>query len=92
MLDRIKFFMSEIWTFLQPFVKQLMTNSGKALATIALNVVKDIANTMGEADGEAKRAAAVKQIKHQLAEAGLAIATSTINAALEAAVLKLKES
>lgn len=90
MFDRIKFFLSEAWSFLQPFVKQLMTNAGKTLAIIALNTVKEVANTMGDADGEAKRAAAFASIKGQLKEAGLSLGTSMINAAIEAAVIKMK--
>lgn len=90
--EKIRFFMSEIWTFIKPFVKQLLTDSGKILARSAMTAVTAVAVSMTDADGSEKRKAAFDIILDDLKSQGIELATSTINAALEAAVVKLKDA
>lgn len=91
MWDKLKFLLSEVWAFLKPFAKQLLTNSGKILLTSAMAAVTAVATNMGGSSGADKRDAALKLILSDLEAAGIELATSTVNAALEAAVVKLKE-
>ncbi len=88
--NKIKFFMSEAWAFIKPFVTQLLTDSGQILARSAMSAVAAIAADMSAADGKTKRDAAFDMILGDLKAHGIELATSTINAALEAAVVKLK--
>jgi hypothetical protein len=80
--------LSEVWSFLLPFIKILMSQAGRVLATSALKAVTIMASR--ELNSDAKRAAAVQLVKVDLANAGLDLATSAINAAIEAAYLKFK--
>lgn len=91
MWDKIKFFFTEAWAFLKPFATQLLTNSGKILLKSAMAAVTAVAANMGDSSGADKRDAALKLILADLEQAGIALALSTVNAALEAAVVKLKE-
>ena len=88
-MERIKFMLSDVWTFLLPFIKLLMTGAGRLLAESALKAVTIMASR--ELSSDAKRSAAVQLVKVDLASAGLDLATSAINAAIEAAYLKFKE-
>lgn len=92
MWDKIKFFLSDTWIFLKPFVMQMLSDSGRVLARSALQAVTAVARNMLGADNDAKRQAAFDMILQDMKTAGIDIATSTINAALEAAVVKLKAS
>ena len=87
-MEKIKFLMSNLWLFLQPFIKVLMNQAGQILIRSAINAVATVANR--ELGNEAKRELAFAIITTDLANAGIKLATSTINAALEAAVVKLK--
>jgi len=87
-MERIKFMLSGVWAFLLPFIQLLMTDTGRLLATSALKAVEIMANR--ELTSEAKRLAAVQLVKVDLANAGLELATSVINATVEAAYLKFK--
>ena len=90
MFEKMRFIMSQLWDFLAPFIRQMMTEAGPILARAALDAVASVATSMQSADGSAKRAAAFDQIKDSLARQGIALATSTINMAIEAAVVKIK--
>lgn len=92
MWDKVKFFLSDIWVFLQPFIMQMLSDSGRVLARSALQAVTAVARNMLGADNDAKRKAAFDMIVQDMKLAGIEIATSTINAALEAAVVKFKAS
>ena len=92
MFEKMKFILSQAWDFLAPFIRQMMTAAGPILMNAALTAVTQTTASMQTADGAAKRAAAFDMIKDDLEQQGLALATSTINAAIEAAVLKLKDS
>lgn len=90
MLDKMKFFLSEIWVFLQPFIKQMLTDSGKVLARSAMAAVTVVAQGMMGSANEEKRQAAFDLILQDMKVAGVEIGTATINAALEAAVVRYK--
>lgn len=92
MWEKIKFFLSDVWVFLQPFVEQLLSDSGKVLARAALSAVTAVAQNMIGSTNEEKRQAAFEMILDDLKVSGIEIGTSVINAALEAAVVKMKAS
>jgi len=82
---------SEAWNFLRPFILVLLSQGGKILMSAALEAVQ-AASTMTGATGAQKRDAAFEIVKSKLAGAGMEMATSVINSAIEAAVLKIKEN
>jgi hypothetical protein len=90
MFEKLKFIVSEVWLFLLPFIRVMLTDAGRVLAVVAMNAVTTVASTMGDAAGEEKRAEAFNLITSDLTSKGIMIGTSFINAALEAAVIKLK--
>lgn len=90
-MEKIKFILSGLWEFLRPFICRLMSQGGMILAQTAMSAVSAVALSMQESDGESKRIQAFEIIKHELAKQGIDMATSVINAALEAAVVKMKE-
>lgn len=90
---KIKLVLSKIWDFLEPFIKIFLSSTGQILAGVALDVVKQIAadpSMLGSGNLD-KRQAAFERIKAELLNRGLEASTSVINAAIEAAVQKLKE-
>lgn len=90
-MEKIRFLMSGVWEFLRPFAYQLMTQGGRILAQAAMTAVTAVAVSMQDQDGAAKRKAAFEMIQADLAKQGVSLAASLINAAIEAAVLKMKD-
>jgi len=88
-MDKIKFIMSQMWFFLLPFIKILLGQAGTALAKAAMSAVQAAAK--GQMADEERRRLAFKTITVDLQRQGIEMATSAINAAIEAAVLKMKE-
>lgn len=89
-MEKLRFILSSLWSFLAPFIRQLMSDSGILLAQAAMSAVSAVASTMNDASGEAKRNQAFNLILSDLTKLGIEMAASTINAAIEAAVVKLK--
>ena len=89
-MDKIKFLMSDLWGFLWPFILVMLTSGGQLLAASAMAAVAAMATS--DLSGPDKRDMALDMIKKDLRAGGITIATSVINAALEAAVVKLKEA
>ncbi len=87
---KMKVAFGKAWEFLYPFIKLFMSKAGLVLATSAITAVKAVAETMKEADGDAKRKAAFESIKNDMEAQGIAIGASCIYAAIEAAVQKIK--
>lgn len=87
---KFKFMMSSIWAFLLPFVQILLTKGGIILASVAMEAVALVAESMKDAEGTEKKDVAFEIIKEKLKDQGIDLASSVINAAIEAAVLKLK--
>lgn len=94
MTTLIKLYTSQLWAFLRPFVTLLLSQAGQALAAAAMNAVKTVATTYADRDGSAKREAAfeliVADLKKNGIQIGVAVTTSMVNAAIEAAVVNLK--
>ena len=89
--EKMKVVFSDIWDFLAPFVKIFLSGAGMILAEVAMKAVTEIALTMGDADGDTKRKEAFQRIQAELIAKGITLSVSVINAAIEAAVQKLKE-
>lgn len=89
MFEKIKFIMGPVWDFLAPLIRQLMSAIGPILANAAMTAVTAVEVSMQQSGGEAKRAEAFECIKADLASQGISLAASLINAAIEAAVVKL---
>ena len=92
--EKVKLLASSVWDFIAPFVKIFLTKAGQLLAKSAIMAVQAVAISMEEASGSDKRDAAfgliVDDLKRQGVVIGAEITTSLINAAIEAAVQKLK--
>lgn len=92
--ERLKLVFSKIWDFIAPFVKIFLSSAGQILGSVALQVVRNIAQDTTLVTDSDKRSAAfdaiVVDLKGKGIELGLQVTTSMINAAIEAAVQKLK--
>ena len=92
--ERLKLVFSKIWDFIAPFVKIFLSSAGQILGAVALQVVRNIAQDTTLVTDSDKRSAAfdaiVVDLKGKGIELGLQVTTSMINAAIEAAVQKLK--
>lgn len=89
--EKIKFIMSKIFELLLPFIKRMTTDAGVFALELAIKYVPEIALTMKDADGAAKRAEVFRLIKEAAKAKGIEMADSIINGAIEAAVAKLKQ-
>jgi LL-H family phage holin len=84
----LKVIFGAIGTFLVPFIKRFLAEGGLALSAAATEVVQMLAST--SMSGDDKRKEAFRLIVERLKAKGLNLSTSLINAAIEAAVAKLK--
>jgi hypothetical protein len=89
-VEKMKLFFSDVWVFLGPFIEILLTGAGQILAQAAMDAVAQVAKDPSILNDRDKRDAAFGIIQQQIFAKGLTMATSTINAALEAAVVRLK--
>jgi len=90
MFEKMKFILSELWSFLQPLIRHLLSDAGTILAQAAMAAVTAVAAEMSGASNEEKRQAAFEKILDDLKTSGIQLGASVINAALEAAVVKMK--
>ena len=94
MLERLKLITSSLWGFLAPFVKIFLSAMGPALAKAALAAVMNTEKYYAGEPGATKRDEAYKMIVSDLTRQGIEIGAqvtgSMVNAAIEAAVQKLK--
>jgi hypothetical protein len=88
--QKMKVVFSKMWDFLAPFVMIFLSGAGKALAASAMKAVAQVAADLSIISSDEKRQAAFKAITQELAAQGIELGTSVINAAIEAAVAKLK--
>lgn len=86
--EKFKIINNNIIEFIMPFLKILLTESGKILAEIALETVKTYASS--GLTNEIKREMSRDYIKKTLSEKGISMAESVVNLAIEAAVVKMK--
>jgi len=89
-MDRIKFLFSGIYQFLKPFILILMTHGGMLLMQAASEAVTACATNMASSPGAEKRAVAYDMIVDRLRLDGITLASFVVNAAIEAAVIKLQ--
>ena len=90
MITAIKLYASSAWGFLLPFLKIFLSQAGQVLASVAMNTVKNVALNYASEPGDKKRVIAFDHIQNELANQGIKIGASVINAAIEAAVQRLK--
>jgi hypothetical protein len=72
-------------------IRSIMTDVGMIALTMALKYVPQIAATMGDKDGEAKRQEVIRLMLEEAKAKGITLSMSVINSAIELAVAKLKE-
>ena len=89
MLEKLKILRSNLWPYILPFLRRLMREGGTILAGIALTTVHAVESSV---PGTNKRELAIKIVKEQLKERGLAFAKAEIAAAVELAVISMQES
>jgi hypothetical protein len=88
-MDKFKFFFSSVWGFLKPLITMFLTKAGLVLMELAEYYVKNL--TYSDLTNDEKRKTAFSLIKKDLEAKGFELAESFINAAIEAAVVKLKD-
>lgn len=90
-MDKIRFLLSSVWDFLFPFIKVMITDAGNTLATAAYESVTIVAATCTDKTGPEKREIAFKRVAATLTTAGIVVSKAFINAAIEAAVIKIND-
>jgi hypothetical protein len=84
----IRFLTSGLWDFLRPLISQLLTDQGRLLAKYAKEAVELMEET--PLSGPAKRDGAFQMVRQLMSEMGIQVKTYLINAAIEAAVARLR--
>jgi hypothetical protein len=84
MWDAIKLYMSKIWTIIKPTVMAFLSQAGKQVLDIAMEIVTDLAKS--DLSSDDKRKAAFDAIKDKLEAEGKVVGNSLINLAIELAV------
>lgn len=79
---------SLIWNFYAPVLKQIVTDGASALLPLALDIVRDLADT--SKTGSQKREAAVKKLTTAAVRNGIDASESLIRFTVESAVQKIK--
>lgn len=79
---------SIIWNFYAPILKQLIADGVASLLPLALDIVRDLADT--DKTGSQKREAAVKALTKAAVRNGIDASESLIRFTIESAVQKLK--
>lgn len=88
--SRIRRQASAAWLFCRPFFSHAASSAGILLAETTREVVLNIETSLGDEHGDVKRAQALELIRERLLAEGVELATTTINAAIEAAVAELR--
>lgn len=79
---------SLIWNFYAPILKQIIADGAAALLPLALDIVRDLADT--SKTGAQKREAAVKKLTTAALRNGIDASESLIRFTVESAVQKIK--
>lgn len=79
---------SLIWNFYAPILKQIIADGASALLPLALDIVRELADT--SKTGSQKREAAVKKLTQAATRNGVYASESLIRFTIESAVQKLK--
>lgn len=80
---------SLIWNFYAPILKQIIADGASALLPLALDIVRELADT--NKTGSQKREAAVKRLTSAAVRNGIDASESLIRFTIESAVQKLKD-
>jgi TATA-box binding protein (TBP) (component of TFIID and TFIIIB) len=88
--ETIKLIFGEMWVVIWPSVKIVLTQSGKYTLATAINVVKQVQESMPNATGAEKAAAAFAQISAILLSQGIQVSVSIIKLAIEYAYQHMK--
>lgn len=93
-MEKFKFIMSGLWSFLAPLIVALFTSVGQALVVSVAEAVKVGASLPAGTKSDDRYEAAFNFVKEDMANKnyilGTDFAVSLTNAAIEAAVVKLK--
>jgi hypothetical protein len=81
---------SSVWDFIRPLLSQLLTEQGRMLVRLARDAVDLMEET--ELSGAEKREGAISMVRAALSEMGLHLRSHLVNAAIEAAVARLRGS
>jgi hypothetical protein len=79
---------SLIWNFYAPILKQIIADGASALLPLALDIVRELADT--SKTGSQKREAAVKKLTTAAVRNGIDASESLIRFTVESAVQKIK--
>lgn len=79
---------SLIWNFYAPILKQIIADGASALLPLALDIVRELADT--SKTGSQKREAAVKKLTQAAVRNGIDASESLIRFTVESAVQKIK--
>ena len=79
---------SLIWNFYAPILKQIIVDGASALLPLALDIVRELADT--SKTGSQKREAAVKKLTQAAVRNGIDASESLIRFTIESAVQKIK--
>lgn len=79
---------SKIWNFYAPILKELLVTGISALLPLALEIVRELADT--SKTGAQKREAAVKKLTKTAIDQGIVASESLIRFTVESAVQKMK--
>ena len=79
---------SLIWNFYAPILKQIIADGASALLPLALDIVRELADT--SKTGSQKREAAVKKLTTAAVRNGIDASESLIRFTIESAVQKIK--
>ena len=90
-IEKVKFSLSKVFEMLLPFIKKMTSDAGIFALELAIKYVPEIALSMKDADGAAKRKEVFRLIQEAAKAKGIQLADSVINGAIEAAVAKLKQ-
>ena len=82
---QIKLIFSDLWPIIWPTIKTILTANGRMALQTAINVVKNVQDTMPGASGADKAAAALAQLTAALAVQGVAMGTEMLRAIIKIA-------
>lgn len=82
---QIKLIFSDLWPIIWPTLKTILTANGRMALQAALNIVKNVQETMPTASGTDKAAAALAQLTAALAVQGVAMGTEMLRAIIKIA-------
>ena len=83
--EKIKLLFSDLWPIIWPTLKTILTENGRMALQAAINIVKNVQDTMPTASGSEKAAAALAQLTAALAVQGVEMGTEMLRAIIKIA-------